>query len=43
MNTTISNPESRLERAARWLSLIAGGPLSLLRSLAGIVAMLRAA
>jgi len=43
MSAIVSNQESRRERAVRWLALLAGGPVSLIRKLSAIVAMLRAA
>ena len=38
-----SNQESRWERGVRWMALIAGGPISFVRGLSAIVAMIRPA
>ena len=43
MKEESTHQESRRERAARWISLAAGGPFTLIRGLSAIVAMLRAA
>lgn len=43
MNTASAHRESRWERSVRWIALIAAGPVSFVRGLSAIVAMIRPA